>query len=104
MIVLPGTRRLGANADGASASGRTAPMIGFSPETAPTECCAAKRRQGPVRPQHRRHDLRAATSEIRPDWDLSTLGLREAWDAGDYSHFRGWDRRSPQSKPTSYES
>src|SRR5438046_6895937 len=30
------------------------------------------------------HDLRAATSEIRPDWDLSTPGLREAWDAGDY--------------------
>ena len=57
-----------------------------------------------VRPQHRRHDLRAATSEIRPDWDLSTLGLREACDVGDYSHFHGWDRRSPQSKPTSYES
>ena len=31
------------------------------------------------------HDLRAATSEIRPDWDLSTPGLRDAWDAGDYS-------------------
>ena len=30
-------------------------------------------------------DLRAATSEIRPDWDLSTPGLREAWDAGDLS-------------------
>ncbi len=29
-------------------------------------------------------DLRAATAEIRPDWDLSTPGLREAWDAGDY--------------------
>jgi hypothetical protein len=28
------------------------------------------------------HDLRAATSEIRPDWDLSTPGLREAWGAG----------------------
>ena len=39
-------------------------------------------------------DLRAATSEIRPDWDLSTPGLREAWAAGDYSHFHGWDRRS----------
>ena len=24
------------------------------------------------------HDLRAVTSEIRPDWDLSTPGLREA--------------------------
>ena len=49
-------------------------------------------------------DLRAATAEIRPDWDLSTPGLREAWDAGDYSKFHGWDRRSPQSTPTSYES
>ena len=49
-------------------------------------------------------DLRAATAEIRPDWDLSTPGLREAWDAGDYSKFHGWDRRSPQSAPTSYES
>jgi peroxiredoxin len=49
------------------------------------------------------HDLRAATSEIRPDWDLSTPGLREAWDAGDYSKFHGWDRRAPGSMPTSYE-
>jgi len=39
-------------------------------------------------------DLRAATSEIRPDWDLSTPGLREAWAAGDFSPFHGWDRRS----------
>src|SRR5262249_48314662 len=29
-----------------------------------------------------RRDLRAVTREIRPDWDLSTAGLREAWDAG----------------------
>lgn len=49
------------------------------------------------------HDLRAATSEIRPDWDLSAPGLREAWDARDFSHFRGWDQRSPESLPTSYE-
>jgi peroxiredoxin len=41
-------------------------------------------------------DLRAATSQIRPDWDLSTPGLREAWTAGDYSHFHGWDRRSAE--------
>src|ERR1700730_8684634 len=47
-------------------------------------------------------DLPAATAEIRPDWDLSTPGLREAWDAGDYSKFHGWDRRSPGSMPTSY--
>ena len=39
-------------------------------------------------------DLRAATSEIRPDWDLGTPGLREAWAAGEFSHFHGWDRRS----------
>ena len=36
------------------------------------------------------HDLRAVTGEIRPDWDLSTPGLREAWDAGDRWHFHGW--------------
>ncbi len=33
------------------------------------------------------HDLRAVTREIRPDWDLAKPGLREAWDAGDYSQF-----------------
>ena len=47
-------------------------------------------------------DLRAASSEIRPDWDLSTPGLREAWDAGDYSKFHGWDRQLAGSMPTSY--
>ena len=39
-------------------------------------------------------DLRAATAEIRPDWDLSTPGLREAWEDGDLSHFHGWDQRT----------
>jgi peroxiredoxin len=34
-------------------------------------------------------DLREATREIRPDWDLSASGLREAWDAGDRSRFYG---------------
>ena len=34
-----------------------------------------------------------ASSEIRPDWDLSKPGLREAWDAGDWSQFHGWDRK-----------
>jgi peroxiredoxin len=33
------------------------------------------------------HDLREVMSEIRPDWDLSAPGLREAWDAGDRSQF-----------------
>ena len=39
------------------------------------------------------HDLRIVTSEIRPDWDLSTPGLREAWNAGDLSRFHGWNKR-----------
>ena len=43
-----------------------------------------------------RQDLRAVTREIRPDWDLSTPGLREAWDAGDRSPFHGWNRWSPE--------
>jgi peroxiredoxin len=34
-------------------------------------------------------DLREVMSEIRPDWDLSTPGLREAWDSGDRSQFYG---------------
>jgi peroxiredoxin len=38
-------------------------------------------------------DLRAATAESRPDWDLSAPGLREAWEAGDRSAFHGWDRK-----------
>jgi peroxiredoxin len=37
-------------------------------------------------------DLREASADIRPDWDLSAPGLREAWDAGDYSKFHGWDK------------
>ncbi len=39
-------------------------------------------------------DLRAVTRELRPDWDLSTPGLREAWDAGTLSHFHGWARQA----------
>jgi peroxiredoxin len=39
------------------------------------------------------HDLREVTREVRPDWDLSVPGLRDAWSAGDYSSFHGWDRR-----------
>jgi hypothetical protein len=39
-------------------------------------------------------DLRVVTSEIRPDWDLSAPGLREAWDAGDFSRFHGWSKRA----------
>ncbi len=40
------------------------------------------------------HDLRAVSAEVRPDWDLSVRGLREAWDAGDWSPFHGWNRRA----------
>jgi peroxiredoxin len=43
------------------------------------------------------HDLRTASAEIRPDWDLSRPGLREAWAGGDYSPFHGWDRRSSKA-------
>jgi peroxiredoxin len=32
-----------------------------------------------------RLDLRAATREIRPDWELTGPGLRAAWDAGERS-------------------
>ncbi|MGZ4166860.1 MAG: redoxin domain-containing protein [Solirubrobacteraceae bacterium] len=35
------------------------------------------------------HDLREATREIRPDWELGTPGLREAWDGGDRTPFYG---------------
>src|SRR3954451_3345442 len=38
------------------------------------------------------HDLRAVTREIRPDWDLSASGLREAWDSGDLAPFHGWNK------------
>jgi hypothetical protein len=40
------------------------------------------------------YDLRAVTSEIRPDWDLSSSGLREAWNAGDLSPFHGWYKQA----------
>jgi peroxiredoxin len=39
-------------------------------------------------------DLRAVTSEIRPDWDLGAPGLRDAWNAGDRSRFHGWDKNA----------
>jgi hypothetical protein len=50
------------------------------------------------------HDLRAVSAEIRPDWDLSKPGRREAWDAKDYTPFHGWNKRSPESMPSSYSS
>ena len=42
-----------------------------------------------------RRDLRAATREIRPDWDLGTPGLREAWDAGDRTKFYPYEVATP---------
>jgi len=39
-------------------------------------------------------DLRDVSREIRPDWDLSTPGLRDAWDRGDWTNFHGWDRHA----------
>jgi hypothetical protein len=49
-------------------------------------------------------DLCAASSEIRPDWDLSKPGLREEWEAKDFSNFHGWNKRAPEATPTSYQS
>jgi peroxiredoxin len=34
-----------------------------------------------------RADLREATRRIRPDWDLSAPGLREAWERGEKARF-----------------
>jgi hypothetical protein len=39
-------------------------------------------------------DLRDLFRETRPDWDLSTRGLHEAWDHGDFADFHGWDKRA----------
>jgi peroxiredoxin len=44
-------------------------------------------------------DLRSATRQVRPDWDLGTPGLRERWDAGDLAPFHGWDTRVPAGRP-----
>jgi hypothetical protein len=47
MIVLPGTRWSGANVDGTSASGRTAPTIGFSrPDRTRSARSASRNRSG----------------------------------------------------------
>jgi peroxiredoxin len=45
------------------------------------------------------NDLRVVTSEIRPDWDLSAPGLRDAWNRGDKSAFHGWNKAPKASKP-----
>jgi peroxiredoxin len=38
-------------------------------------------------------DLRDATREIRPDWDISTPELRSAWDAGDKTKFYPYESK-----------
>ncbi len=38
-------------------------------------------------PEELRQDLRAVMSKIRPDWDLSTPGLRENWDGDKRLHY-----------------
>jgi len=43
-------------------------------------------------------DLRAVGEEVRPDWDLSKPGLREAWDSGDLAPFHGWNKRGAGSR------
>jgi len=35
-------------------------------------------------------DLREASRESRPDWDLDAPGLREAWEKGERSSFHGF--------------
>ena len=42
-----------------------------------------------------RRDLREATREVRPDWDLDTPGLRENWETGDHTrHYPYRDRNT----------
>ena len=75
------------------------------PEQRPDDPAHARAQARARRPQHlqrllvlgaplgRRPLARPAGGqrEIRPDWDLSAPGLRDAWDAGDLSPFHGWD-------------
>jgi peroxiredoxin len=39
-----------------------------------------------------RHDLRDITQKIRPDWDLGSPGLREAWERGEKERFWPYGR------------
>jgi peroxiredoxin len=38
-------------------------------------------------PEDLRHDLQAVFQKIRPDWDLSAPGLRDAWERGERDRF-----------------
>jgi len=42
-------------------------------------------------------DLRVVTSEVRPDWELASPGLRERWEVGDLSLFHGWEKQAARS-------
>lgn len=43
-------------------------------------------------PEDLRRDLREITSQIRPDWDLGTPGLREKWESGQRDDFWPYGR------------
>ena len=51
-----------------------------------------------------RHDLHAVFREVRRDWDLSTSGLREAWDSGDLLPSTGGTSGLCPSRETSPQS
>jgi peroxiredoxin len=38
-------------------------------------------------PEDLRRDLREVTRKVRPDWDIGSPGMREAWEAGDKKSF-----------------
>ena len=40
------------------------------------------------------HTLVLKPGLVSHSMDLGAPGLREAWDAGDYSSFHGWDKRA----------
>ena len=42
-------------------------------------------------PEVLRRDLAVVTQRIRPDWDITAPGMREAWEAGDRSRFFPYD-------------
>jgi peroxiredoxin len=43
-------------------------------------------------PDDLRRDLREVSRKVRPDWDLGTPGLREAWESGDKAGFWPYGR------------
>ncbi len=43
-----------------------------------------------------RHDLRAVTQKVRPDWDLSAPGLRAKFESGDQDEFYPYGKTHAQ--------